>query len=98
MVERACRHYNDRAADRGDFDAFADEGCDQDFLDRITVNYLRHCLTEYERELSRFIGRIGRAEAYEEIKRSVLDAIAKEYPWLADEWERQRRDCMEVSQ
>lgn len=96
LTARACWHYNCRASERGDFAADANPRCDQDFLDRITVNYLRHCLTDYERELARFVGRIGRVEAYREIKCKVLDAIAGEYPWLATECERQKQDCKEA--
>ena len=92
-VARACEHYNDRAADRRNYEALADETCDDDFLDRITVNYLRHCLTSYEGELSRFFGRVGHAGACQEIKQNVLDAIVKEYPWLVAECERQRVEC-----
>jgi hypothetical protein len=94
LISRACWHYNHRAADRGE--ASANEGCDQEFLDRISVNYLRHSLTAYEQQLPRFFGRVGQAEAYTVIKRKVLDAIARAYPWLAAECERQTQDCMEV--
>ena len=96
LISRACWHYNHRAADRGDFYPFADERCDQDFLDRISVNYLRHSLTAYEQQLSRFFGRVGQAEAYQEIKQKVLNAIGEAYPWLAAECQRQKQDCTEV--
>jgi hypothetical protein len=96
LISRACWHYNNRAAEHGDYGGHADETCDQDFLDRISVNYLRHSLTSYEQQLPRFFGRAGQAEAYREIKCKVLDAIARAYPWLAAECERQKQPCMEV--
>lgn len=97
LITRACQHYNARADDRGDLYNIANASCDQEFLDRIAVNYLRHCLTDYERQLCRFVGRVGQAEAYQKIKCKVLDAIARAYPWLAAECERQmenRQGCI----
>lgn len=57
--------------------------------ERMCVNYLRHCLTTYERELKGIAGKTGATDAYYEIKEKVLDAIWEEYPWLADECQQQ---------
>jgi len=59
------------------------------FLDRITVNYIRHELTEYDERLCEEKGKVGKASFYIKYKLGVLDAIAKAYPKYAAECERQ---------
>lgn len=59
-------------------------------LKRLAVNYLRHECTDYDSDLDRLHGRVGRQEAAAMVRRTVLDAIADAYPTLADECERQR--------
>lgn len=81
LIDRACVHYNNRA--RGD--EYARPNSDVGFLARITVNYLRHQLTEYEAHLSAIGGKVGARDAYVTIKRKVLAAIADQYPWLEEE-------------
>lgn len=70
---------------------FASKGNDRRFLDRITVNYLRHGLSNYEERLDRLFGRTGKIEAYLILRRKIMDAIASRYPELAEECERQVR-------
>jgi hypothetical protein len=65
---------------------------DQAFLDRITVNYIRHQLTDYEQRLGLLFGRVGTKEAYPILKEKILDAIAENYPELSNECIRQK--CM----
>jgi len=60
------------------------------FLDRITVNYIRHNLTEYDERLCEEKGKVGRYHFYGRYKAGVLDAIAKAYPQYAAECERQK--------
>ena len=67
----------------------ANKHSDADFLDRITVNFLRHCWTKYENELAEIAGKVGAPEAYVTIKQMVLDEITEQYPWLAAECDRQ---------
>jgi hypothetical protein len=81
LIQQACQDYNARS--KGD--NWASEHADQEFLERISVNYLRHCLTSYEDELRKIAGRVNADEAYLELKEKVLDAIAKRYKWLGDE-------------
>jgi hypothetical protein len=57
--------------------------------ERMCVNYLRHCESEYEAQLTQIAGKIGSPDAYFEIKEKVLDAIAFKYDWLAEECTRQ---------
>lgn len=90
VIRQACAHYNALAGERGRYDAAAGPDADPAFLERITVNYLRHELTGYEQELADLYGLTGRPEASRLIKERVLDAIAAAYPWLAGECQRQK--------
>jgi hypothetical protein len=56
-------------------------------LERITVNYIRHNLTEYETHLKKVAGQAGRV-----VRRRVYDEIAAQYPEYAEECKRQMRD------
>ncbi len=86
IIRRACEHYNGHQMFRRDGgDAFANAQSDPEFINRIVVNFLRHCMTEYEQHLDKISGKVGAADAYLEIKTKVLDAIAEDYDWLATE-------------
>ena len=99
LAERACNHYNFRAAPRSDEDYFrpATPQSDGRFLERITVNYLRHRLTQYESHLTDVAGKVASAAAKAAIKAKVLDAIAVAYPRLADECGRQKNAAATTS-
>lgn len=56
---------------------------------RWRVNYVRHNLTKYDSDLYNMSGKVGCHEEYIRYKRAVLDEIAKVYPELAEECERQ---------
>jgi hypothetical protein len=92
----ACRHYNDRQNDGYGVplivsgDNLASPDSDEAFLDRITVNYLRHHCSNYETELEKTFGKVGVQQAYEVIRNRVLQAIAEAYPKLKAECERQK--------
>jgi hypothetical protein len=94
LIREACASYNEFHAEYADF--MATPGSDPEFLDRITVNYLRHELSSYEAELAALFGKTGRAEATAVIRRRVYRAIANAYPELATECGRQlsRRAAM----
>ena len=68
----------------------ATDDSDKRFLDRITVNYLRHNETRYDSHIHALFGKVGKQEAYWLLKGNVLDEIAKEFPNLAPECERQK--------
>ena len=62
---------------------------DRSFLDRITVNYLRHEATQYDDILCEIAGNPGIGDAYEALFEKVLQAIAHQYPSLRAECARQ---------
>lgn len=96
LIRRACDNYNFRQWDRPNNHDFcsADKNSDPLFLERICVNYLRHCLTKYEAHLGEIAGKVGVRDAYTEIKEKVLDAIAHKYDWLRNEcWRQRERNC-----
>jgi len=82
---QAIDSYNMRS--RGE--SFASNADDSAFLERITVNFIRHELTEYEVALWEVAGKAGIARAVAEIRRRVYSAIAQAYPSLSAECERQ---------
>jgi hypothetical protein len=83
LCQQACAHYTRRSFLR------ATPADDQAFLQRITVNYLRHEMTDYEALLEQTFGRVGADEAHLGVARRVFAAIAEAYPGLADECARQ---------
>jgi hypothetical protein len=94
LTQRACEHYNWRQAERaerhGDWDWHsATPQSDGFFLERITVNYLRHVHSRYESELATIFGRVGVREGYLALAEKVYTAIAAAYPHLAGECARQ---------
>jgi hypothetical protein len=91
LTARAVSHYNRLWEERGT-DKFATIDSDLAFLRRISVNYVRHMLTDYERNLNALFGQIGKAEAITLVRKKVLQAIGEAYPWLAGEAKRQMGD------
>ena len=94
LVSLACKHYNEIQQQReaeglATCGLIATPASDPQFLRRICVNYLRHCLTSYEVYLDKISGKVGFAEGYETIRRIIFDQIAVGYPWLAEECKRQ---------
>jgi hypothetical protein len=95
LVRLACRHYNERQADRAMERGWCDyrpatPDSSPAFLERIAVNFLRHKLTEYGDRLDEISGKVGVDLAYQGIVSKVLDAIAEVYTWLGEECERQK--------
>ena len=62
---------------------------DPAFLDRITVNYIRHALTEYDTHLEAVAGKVGVSEAVATIRRRIFAEIAHAYPEYTQECHRQ---------
>ena len=87
LIRRACDNYNYHSS--GNNENWASPTSDREFLDRICVNYLRHCLTKYETHLAEIAGKVGVRNAYLEIKTKVLEAIGETYDWLWVECSRQ---------
>ena len=83
---RAIESYNQRQLEIGRYEnADASKDSDYAFLRRITVNYIRHELTEYDAHLDSTVGQIGTDAANERIRNRVLAAIAEAYPALREE-------------
>lgn len=59
------------------------------FRDRIAVNFLRHCATDYDCYLDQLVGLVGKDSAYLILFKKIIDEIAVKYPFLADEANRQ---------
>ncbi|MBV9689891.1 MAG: hypothetical protein JO202_09290 [Ktedonobacteraceae bacterium] len=93
VIEQAIASYNaynwEIAWRHGEAFEPATESSDPTFLDRITVNYIRHHLTSYDTHLEQLVGQIGVRQAGKVIRRRIYDAIAKAYPEYAQECERQ---------
>ncbi|MCW3051660.1 MAG: hypothetical protein JWN14_830 [Chthonomonadales bacterium] len=99
VTELACEAYNrrmqnieeDRMYDgRFDFEwTPATTWSDSAFLQRITVNYLRHRLSRYDHELERLFGKVGIRDAYAQLNAKVYLAITEAYPALGAECNRQ---------
>jgi hypothetical protein len=88
----AIRSYNDWKAecawdDRGRYYDWKPATPDSDpaFLQRITVNFIRHELTEYDAQLESVAAQIGAVRARTRIRNRILDSIASVYPELAKE-------------
>ena len=65
------------------------EDAPAEFLERITVNFIRHNLTAYDRALEEVAGRVGIASAVQAIRAKIYSAIGESDPALADECSRQ---------
>lgn len=95
LIKWACDHYNEMQVER-EFEGrptcgmMAATDSDPKFLERICVNFLRHCLTKYEEHLDEISGKVGFIYGYQEIRRKILFKISKSYQWLADECKRQQ--------
>lgn len=89
LTGRAIRHYNQLWEDRGRYEKNAKPTDDPAFLQRITVNYVRHMLTDYEHHLNALFRQVGKRDAIALVRQKVLQAIADAYPWLAGEANRQ---------
>ena len=81
LRQLAIKHYNTLWAERGE-DRCAAVNDSDEFLDRITCNYLRHECSAYEEQCERVYGRVGKGFAYNAIRKRIHDAIREAYPWL----------------
>ena len=89
--DRAINAYNAYNEERYSYDGWgaATTGSDPMFLERITVNYIRHECTRYDTVGNALFGVTGRVEAHQLLRVRVLAAIAARYPTLAAECGRQ---------
>lgn len=93
VVDAAIQSYNefheDLYYDRGHGYEPAARDSSPEFLQRITVNHLRHNLSNYDARLDALFGKVGKQEAYRLLNAKIYAKIAEEYPLLRDECERQ---------
>lgn len=95
VIQDAISSYNGRVVDRSD-DGFIYEpaslNSDKEFLYRITVNFLRHRCSPYERKLVEIAGKVGTKEAYILLNQNIFKKISELYPELQAECDRQLED------
>ena len=82
LKEQSIEHYNELWCSRGRFDKYANEKSDENFLKRICVNMLRHEFTDYEYEIYKMFGKVGKEQGYEMLKNRINEEIYKTYPEL----------------
>jgi len=87
-IREACEHYNYRQYEREkyDFEHADPKNSSEDFLKRIAMNYIRHCLTDYEAILREMYGKVGIDSAYAALKSQITEEIYKANPWLNEQW------------
>lgn len=81
LIKDACNHYNDHNG-YANYN-IATPSSDETFLKRITINYLRHQCTSYDKELDNFFNNVGVQEAHDILKERINKAIKEKYEWLA---------------
>lgn len=79
VVDRGIRSYNEWNC------TCVTRNENREFLDRITVNYIRHNLTRYDENLYEIFGKTGKSQAYMECNRRIYLAIARVYPEFGGE-------------
>lgn len=89
VAQAAVDHYNEYNSWKEFFIPVDKRSSDKEFLDRITVNYLRHMLSAYDEKLYELFGKVGKNKAYSILSRKVFEAIAMKYPHLEKECRRQ---------
>lgn len=98
MIRRmAVADYNDRQLERGG-DFACEHNSDKDFLDRISVNFIRHHLTNYHSNLDWMHGKTGVNMAYFRLKIKIIKKIAELYPDLKYESENQIQRTTQILQ
>jgi hypothetical protein len=89
LASRAISHFNDSVADSEKHKAFV--GSALEFLNRISVNYLGHCMAAFEEHLHESAGMAG-VDAVPLDLREIYEAIGRTYPHLSDECRKQNND------
>lgn len=86
IIKKAIHSYNDWNRES---ENYASKSSDEIFLERITVNYIRHNMTQYDKNLEHVAGKTGSFIAVKLIREKIYSAISSEYPSLAEECNRQ---------
>ena len=78
LFKKAVEHYNDFHFERGSSITDEIENLDKEFLNRISINMLRHEFTIYENELFE----LYKDKGYIRLKNKINTAIYEKYPFL----------------
>ena len=94
LYRKAAHSYNDLQEMRGkwDFTPVDPRDASKDFLNRISVNYLRHHGTTYDGELEEYFNSVGKQDALDIVRKHVYFQIAECYPFLKQECIKQAAD------
>lgn len=68
---------------------------DNDFLNRIAVNYIRHNLTKYDRMIDSLFSKVGKSEVYKRLNVKIYNEISKVYPEYKNECKNQLNKKLE---
>ena len=82
LIDLACQHYNEYKQKGNSLFIPVDCYDNPHFLYRITHNFIRHKLTNYESLLRDMFGEIGKDEGYELLKERLTNSINETYPDL----------------
>jgi len=87
LTKAACWHYNklwaERDGGRGRYsDKHASQSDDSEFLNRITMNFLRHGCSDHEGYLDSVAGKMGAPEARAFLREKINKKILEQYPFL----------------
>lgn len=88
LTNLAINSYNDFNLSKG-YDNFASKYADDDFLNRITVNFIRHNITNYECLLDEVFSKAYKNYGIELIRKKIYNLIGSNYPWLKEECNKQ---------
>ena len=85
LRKQAVASYNALWASRGKCEKSATLSASDEFLDRISVNFLRHECSEYEHQIDMMFGKVGNDAAYHHLKFRILEKIGEQYSFLKEE-------------
>lgn len=86
LIEAACENHNSwQEKDREDFLKMSKDSGEV-LLNKICVNYVKHCLIEFDNHV--YAGIKGNVIA---IRNNILEVISLVYPWLKEECEKQKK-------
>jgi len=90
VQKKAIKRYNTHLFTTGQSDKpKANASRDREFLDRISVNYIRHNLTNYDKMLDRVCKKMVSEDAYVLLNKKIYEKIGETYLNLKEECDRQ---------
>jgi hypothetical protein len=91
VVLKAINSYNDFNFEN----PIAHVNSDETFLQRITVNYIRHNLTKYDNVIESLFSKVGRGEVYRSLNIKIYEEISNIYPEYKNECKNQLNKKLE---